>query len=197
MILYKVYLQIALGSLLVAIGINAFFVPQHFLDGGMIGIGLISHYWLDLKPGLTIVILSIPLYVLAFFLDKNLFFKSIHGLWLSSLLIDVLQPISENIYLIPILAALAGGVFVGVGIGLMLLAEAATGGTDLLAQIIGKSTGWNVGIIIFFIDTLVLLAGFSLIGAYSFLHSLLAVSTVGFFTALLTHTKKRKGFSFR
>ncbi|TYR76581.1 YitT family protein [Rossellomorea vietnamensis] len=197
MILYKVYLQIALGSLLVAIGINAFFVPQHFLDGGMIGIGLISHYWLDLKPGLTIVILSIPLYVLAFFLDKNLFFKSIHGLWLSSLLIDVLQPISENIYLIPILAALAGGVFVGVGIGLMLLAEAATGGTDLLAQLIGKSTGWNVGIIIFFIDTLVLLAGFSLIGAYSFLHSLLAVSTVGFFTALLTHTKKRKGFSFR
>lgn len=195
--MYKVYLQIALGSLLVAIGINAFFVPQHFLDGGMIGIGLISHYWLDLKPGLTIVILSIPLYVLAFFLDKNLFFKSIHGLWLSSLLIDVLQPISENIYLIPILAALAGGVFVGVGIGLMLLAEAATGGTDLLAQIIGKSTGWNVGIIIFFIDTLVLLAGFSLIGAYSFLHSLLAVSTVGFFTALLTHTKKRKGFSFR
>ncbi|TYS18816.1 YitT family protein [Rossellomorea vietnamensis] len=197
MILYKVYLQIALGSLLVAIGINAFFVPQHFMDGGMIGIGLISHYWLDLKPGLTIVILSIPLYVLAFFLDKNLFFKSIHGLWLSSLLIDVLQPISQNIYLIPILAALAGGVFVGVGIGLMLLAEAATGGTDLLAQIIGKSTGWNVGIIIFFIDTLVLLAGFSLIGAYSFLHSLLAVSTVGFFTALLTHTKKRKGFSFR
>ncbi|MGD6803211.1 YitT family protein [Rossellomorea vietnamensis] len=195
--MYKVYLQIALGSLLVAIGINAFFVPQHFLDGGMIGIGLISHYWLDLKPGLTIVILSIPLYVLAFFLDKNLFFKSIHGLWLSSLLIDVLQPISENIYLIPILAALAGGVFVGVGIGLMLLAEAATGGTDLLAQLIGKSTGWNVGIIIFFIDTLVLLAGFSLIGAYSFLHSLLAVSTVGFFTALLTHTKKRKGFSFR
>lgn len=195
--MYKVYLQIALGSLLVAIGINAFFVPQHFLDGGMIGIGLISHYWLDLKPGLTIVILSIPLYVLAYFLDKNLFFKSIHGLWLSSLLIDVLQPISENIYLIPILAALAGGVFVGVGIGLMLLAEAATGGTDLLAQLIGKSTGWNVGIIIFFIDTLVLLAGFSLIGAYSFLHSLLAVSTVGFFTALLTHTKKRKGFSFR
>ncbi|MGF2616730.1 YitT family protein [Rossellomorea aquimaris] len=169
-VVYKVYIQIALGSLLVAIGINAFFVPQHFLDGGMIGIGLISHYWLDLKPGLTIVILSIPLYVLAFFLDRNLFFKSIHGLWLSSLLIDVLQPISENIYMIPILAALAGGVFVGVGIGLMLLAEAATGGTDLLAQIIGKSTGWNVGFIIFLIDTLVLLAGFSLIGTYSFLH---------------------------
>ncbi|MGM0845382.1 MAG: YitT family protein [Bacillota bacterium] len=195
--MFKVYLQIGLGSLLVAIGINAFFVPMHFLDGGMIGIGLISHYWLDLKPGLTIVVLSIPLYILAFFLDRSLFFKSIHGLWLSSLMIDVLQPISEKIYMIPILAALTGGVFVGIGIGLMLLAEAATGGTDLLAQIIGKSTGWNVGIIIFFIDTLVLLGGFSLIGAYSFFHSLLAVSTVGFFTALLTHNNKRKGFSFR
>jgi uncharacterized membrane-anchored protein YitT (DUF2179 family) len=195
--MYKLYFQIILGSLLVAIGINAFFVPQHFLDGGMIGIGLISHYWLDLKPGLTIVVLSIPLYILAFFFDRGLFYKSIHGLWLSSLLIDMLQPLSQKINMIPIAAALAGGAFVGVGIGLMLLAEAATGGTDLLAQMIGKSTGWNVGIIIFIIDTLVLLGGFTLIGAYSFFHSLLAVSTVGFFTALLTHNNKRKGYSFR
>ncbi|WP_409251058.1 YitT family protein [Bacillus sp. SCS-153A] len=195
--MFKVYLQIILGSLLVAVGINAFFVPQHFLDGGMIGIGLISHYWLDFKPGLTIVILSIPLYLLAFFFDRSLFFKSIHGLWLSSLLIDVLEPLSQNIHMIPIAAALTGGAFVGIGIGLMLLAEAATGGTDLLAQIIGKSTGWNVGIIIFVIDTLVLLGGFALIGAYSFFHSLLAVSTVGFFTAVLTHNKNRKGYSFR
>ncbi|WP_421378972.1 YitT family protein [Bacillus salacetis] len=193
----KVYTQIILGSLLVAIGINAFFVPQHFLDGGMIGIGLISHYWLDFKPGLTIVVLSIPLYILAFYFDRSLFYKSIHGLWLSSLLIDMLKPLSENIDLIPVMSALAGGVFVGVGIGLMLLAEAATGGTDLLAQIIGKSTGWNVGLIIFVIDTFVLLGGFTLIGAYSFFHSLLAVSTVGFFTALLTHNKNRKGYSFR
>jgi uncharacterized membrane-anchored protein YitT (DUF2179 family) len=195
--MYKLYLQIIIGCLLVAIGINAFFVPQHFLDGGMIGIGLISHYWLDLKPGLTIVVLSIPLYILAFFFDRTLFYKSIHGLWLSSLLIDLLQPLSQKINMIPIAAALAGGAFVGVGIGLMLLAEAATGGTDLLAQIIGKSTGWNVGIIIFIIDTLVLLGGFTLIGANSFFHSLLAVSTVGFFTALLTHNNKRKGYSFR
>lgn len=193
----KVYMQIVLGSLLVAVGINAFFVPQHFLDGGMIGIGLISHYWLDFKPGLTIVILSIPLYVLAFFFDRSLFFKSIHGLWLSSLLIDMLEPISKFIHMIPVVSAVTGGAFVGIGIGLMLLAEAATGGTDLLAQIIGKSTGWNVGIIIFIIDTIVLLGGFALIGAYSFFHSLLAVSTVGFFTALLTHNKNRKGYSFR
>ncbi|EDL66045.1 YitT family protein [Bacillus sp. SG-1] len=195
--MFKVYMQIVLGSLLVAVGINAFFVPQHFLDGGMIGIGLISHYWLDFKPGLTIVILSIPLYVLAFFFDRSLFFKSIHGLWLSSLLIDMLEPISKFIHMIPVVSAVTGGAFVGVGIGLMLLAEAATGGTDLLAQIIGKSTGWNVGIIIFIIDTIVLLGGFALIGAYSFFHSLLAVSTVGFFTALLTHNKNRKGYSFR
>jgi uncharacterized membrane-anchored protein YitT (DUF2179 family) len=193
----KVYIHIILGSLLVAVGINAFFVPQHFLDGGMIGIGLISHYWLDYKPGLTIVILSIPLYLLAFFFDRGLFYKSIHGLWLSSLLIDILEPISENINMIPVMAALVGGTFVGIGIGLMLLAEAATGGTDLLAQIIGKSTGWNVGIIIFIIDTFVLLGGLTLIGAQSFFHSLLAVSTVGFFTALLTHNKNRKGYSFR
>ncbi|MCA1054517.1 YitT family protein [Rossellomorea aquimaris] len=184
------------GSMLIGIGINLYFVPHHFLDGGMIGIGLIVHYWLGFKPGLTIIVLSIPLYMIAFFKDRALFYNSIHGLWLSSFMIDFFYQWHEANVLPALYSGLVGGTLVGIGIGLMLRADSATGGTDLLAQLIGKSFGYNVGKLIFMIDSVVLLIGWSIIGLESFLYSLFAISAVGFFTTILTHDKDSGGYSF-
>jgi uncharacterized membrane-anchored protein YitT (DUF2179 family) len=194
--LFWTLMKIIIGSLLVGIGINGFFVPHHFLDGGMIGIGLIAHYWFDVAPGLTIIILSIPLFGIAFFINRNLFYNSIHGMWLSSLMIDVLGGLKWLVDIPPMFSAFIGGTFVGVGIGLMLRANAATGGSDLLAQLVGKKTGWNVGKLIFVFDAIVLTIGWPIIGLEALLYSLLAVSTVGFFTTILTHDSSNDGFSF-
>ncbi|NQD65919.1 hypothetical protein HP456_08280 [Bacillus haikouensis] len=187
------FLILVAGSILIGIGINLFFVPHQFLDGGMIGIGLIFHYWFGFKSGLTIILLSIPLYLIAYFKDRSLFYNSIHGLWLSSFMIDFFDEWHDLYNISPLLSAFTGGAFVGVGIGLMLRADSATGGTDLLAQLIGKSLGFNVGKLIFAIDSMVVLIGWSIIGSESFLYSLFAISTVGFFTTLLTHDKDRGG----
>ncbi|KON91637.1 hypothetical protein AF331_03805 [Rossellomorea marisflavi] len=189
--------SIAIGSLLVASGINMFFVPHHFLDGGMIGIGLLTYYWFGLPPGLTIIVLSVPLYAIAFYKDRSLFYRSVHGLWISSLMIDWLHPLSDRVYLSPLACALLGGATVGIGIGLMLRVGAATGGSDLLAQLLGRGFGFNPGKVIFLFDSLVLLAGLSVIGGEAFLHSLVAISTVGFFTTLLAYPTHNDGFSFR
>jgi uncharacterized membrane-anchored protein YitT (DUF2179 family) len=193
----RVFSIIVVGSVFVGIGINLFFVPHHFLDGGMIGIGLIAHYWFGFKPGLTIILLSVPLYLLAFFKDRNLFYNSIHGLWLSSLMIDFFYQWHSSFRIPPLMSALLGGAFVGIGIGLMLRGNSATGGSDLLAQLIGKSFGMNVGKLIFVFDSFVLMVGFPIIGVEAFLYSLLAVSTVGFFTTILTHHNEDDEFSFR
>jgi uncharacterized membrane-anchored protein YitT (DUF2179 family) len=194
--LFWTLIKIIIGSLLVGVGINGFFVPHHFLDGGMIGIGLIAHYWFDVAPGLTIIILSIPLFGIAFFINRSLFYNSIHGMWLSSLMIDVLGGLKWLVDIPPMYSAFIGGTFVGVGIGLMLRANAATGGSDLLAQLVGKKTGWNVGKLIFVFDAIVLTIGWPIIGLEALLYSLLAVSTVGFFTTILTHDSSNDGFSF-
>lgn len=192
----RVFSIIVVGSIFVGIGINFFFVPHHFLDGGMIGIGLISHYWFGFKPGLTIILLSVPLYFLAFLKDRALFYNSIHGLWLSSLMIDFFYQWHTAVDFPPLISAFLGGTFVGIGIGLMLRGNSATGGSDLLAQLIGKSFALNVGKLIFAFDSIVLLVGFPIIGTEAFIYSLLAVSTVGFFTTILTHHNEDDGFSF-
>jgi uncharacterized membrane-anchored protein YitT (DUF2179 family) len=178
-----------IGSIFLAIGINVFLVPHHLLDGGIIGIGLIVKYIWRVKVGLAIILLSIPLYIIAWFYYRPFFYNSLHGLLFSSLMIDMFSVLRGVIMLDPIPSSIIGGVLVGLGIGMMLREETSTGGTDLLAQFIARMTNWNVGIIIFLIDALIITIGSFVIDSTSFLYSLIVVTVVGVVTTMLTQTK--------
>jgi uncharacterized membrane-anchored protein YitT (DUF2179 family) len=151
------------GSVLLSIGINTFLIPYELLDGGVIGIGLIVSYIWDVKVGLTLILCSLPIFILAWFKDRTFFYNSFHGFLISSFMIDLLNPvlvlISERITIAPLTSAIIGGIFVGLGIGLMLKFETSTGGTDLLAQIVADTLRINVGISIFIIDFIVIAIG--------------------------------------
>jgi uncharacterized membrane-anchored protein YitT (DUF2179 family) len=178
-----------IGSIFLAIGINVFLVPHHLLDGGIIGIGLIIKYIWHVKAGLTIILLSIPLYIMAWFYYRPFFYNSLHGLLFSSLMIDVFSMLRGIIILDPMISSVIGGGLVGIGIGIMLREETSTGGTDLLAQFIAKMTNWNVGIIIFIMDALIITVGSFVIDSTSFLYSLIVVTVVGIVTTMLTQTR--------
>ncbi|MBM6619810.1 YitT family protein [Bacillus suaedaesalsae] len=179
---------VTIGSLLIGIGINAFIMPHHLMEGGMIGIGLIAKYKWGLEPGLTIIILSIPIYIFTFLYNKTLFFRSIHGLLLSSFFIDMLSPLRSTFSLPMISSAALGGALIGVGIGLMLRYQTSTGGLDLLAQALSIAFLMNVGVIIFLFDFSIILAGSLLIESTSLLFSLIAVCFVAIFTTLCTYS---------
>ncbi|MFT9598213.1 YitT family protein [Mesobacillus sp.] len=177
-------LAVLVGSMLLGIGVNGFLVPHHLLDGGMIGIGLIVHYFYGWPTGLTMIVLSIPLYLLAWILERKYFFHSLHGLLASSLFIDLFSPLERGLHLGILPSAILGGILVGCGIGLMLRYETSTGGMDLLAQLIHKFLSINVGILIFIIDGIVILSGLKVIGMEKFMYSLLTITCVGLMTAL-------------
>ncbi|MBB3869929.1 YitT family protein [Parageobacillus toebii NBRC 107807] len=177
-----------IGSMFLAIGINVFLVPHHLLDGGIIGISLIIKYIWHVKVGLTMVLLSIPLYIMAWFYYRPFFYNSLHGLLFSSLMIDIFSVLRGIIILDPMISSVIGGGLVGIGIGIMLREETSTGGTDLLAQFIAKMTNWNVGIIIFIMDALIITVGSFIIDSTSFLYSLVVVTIVGIATTMLTQT---------
>jgi uncharacterized membrane-anchored protein YitT (DUF2179 family) len=185
---------ILLGSILLSIGINFFLVPFELLDGGIIGIGLIIKYLTGIKPGLAIVFLSLPIFVLAWFYNKNYFYNSLHGMLFSSLIIDLLAPSQAflpEIQIPPIFSSILGGIFVGLGIGIMLRHETSTGGTDLLAQFLSKTFKINVGIMIFIIDAFVICLGGLLISKETFVLSSLTITVVGLFTSLCTWNFQR------
>ncbi|MEH7744639.1 YitT family protein [Neobacillus drentensis] len=185
-----------LGSLLLSLGVNGFLVPYHLLDGGVIGLGLIIHYFYGWPTGLSIIVLSLPLYVLAWFFERRYFYYSLHGLIISSFCIDFLSFINGKIEMGILPSTIIGGLLVGIGIGLMLRYETSTGGTDLLAQLLTKFTSINIGIIIFLIDGLVITSGIQVVGLEKFFYSLLTIICVGLMTALTVRGNNNQHFPY-
>jgi uncharacterized membrane-anchored protein YitT (DUF2179 family) len=174
-----------IGSFLIGIGVNAFLIPHHLLDGGIIGLSLILHYYFELQTGLCVILLSLPLCIYAWFREREYFYSSFHGLMVSSFFIDLLSPLQNHFTLPIIFSALFGGALGGLGVGLMLRYQTSTGGTELLAHFLAKSNSVNIGIIILIVDGLVLLSGFKVLGTQSFLYSILTILSFGFITSLL------------
>jgi uncharacterized membrane-anchored protein YitT (DUF2179 family) len=179
-------IAIIVGSMLLGIGINVFLVPYELLDGGIIGISLIIKYVWNVQAGLTIILLSIPLYIMAWVYYRPYFYNSLHGMLFSSFMIDVLSPLRGSLEVPILFSSIIGGVLVGAGIGLMLRYDTSTGGTDLLAQFISKLTNYNVGILIFIIDGIVIVCGSWIVGHDIFLYSVVVVTVVGAVTTMLT-----------
>lgn len=179
-------LVIVIGSIFLALGINLFLIPYEILDGGIVGLALILHYLFNLKIGLMIIVLSIPIFIIAWFKYRAYFFNSLHGLIISSLMIDLLKPIKSVIALDGIFSAISGGVFIGLGIGIMLRFQTSTGGTDLIAQFLSDKIGINVGILIFILDSSVILLGSLLLSATTLLLSIITVLVVGVTTSIIT-----------
>lgn len=179
-------IAIFLGSVLLGIGINGFIVPYHLLDGGMIGISLLVKYVWGYKVGLTIIILSIPIYLIAWKLERRYFINSIHGLLVSSLIIDLLSPL-RGVFSVSVMeGSVIGGLFIGTGIGWMLRHETSTGGTDLIALFLSRWFSINVGMVIFLIDAAVIIAGLYVMGEGILFYSLVTILSVGFATMTMT-----------
>ncbi|MEK4486642.1 YitT family protein [Psychrobacillus sp. FSL H8-0484] len=182
----KKSIVIVIGSILISLGINLFLVPYKVLDGGIIGIGLILNYLWGLKAGLTIIVLSIPIFIIAWVSYRDYFYNSLHGMITSSLFIDFLKTNDSLFPINPVYSSILGGVLVGSGIGLMLRFRTSTGGTDLIAQFLSDKTGINVGILIFFIDSFVILLGGILLSTDTLFLSVITIMFVALTTSLFT-----------
>lgn len=182
-------MALIIGSIFLSLGINLFLVPHKILDGGTVGIGLIANYLWGFNTGLVVIILSIPIFIFAWFSYRSYFYNSLHGLILSAFFIDFLSPINNLIEIEAIYSSILGGIFVGIGIGLMLHFQTSTGGTDFIAQFLCAKTGINVGIYIFLIDSIVITFGGLLLSSETFYLSIITIFIIGITTSLVTSKK--------
>ena len=191
----KKTVTILIGSLLIAIGINFFLVPHKLLEGGAVGISLVFHYLFDVKVGLTYLLISIPVFIIAWFFYRSFFYNGIHGMLFSSLIIDFLYPlhyIGENMALSTIISAALGGVFIGTGVGIMFLLDISDGGIDLLAQMLSRKLKLNPGAVIFGFDIVIVSIGSMLLTSTDLLSSYVTVFFVGITTSYIVSQKSRR-----
>lgn len=155
------YLVITLGSLLLALGLVLFLIPNKIAPGGVSGLATVIFHVFNLPVGATMLVLNIPLFLTGLRKVGLAFgMKSFFGTVVLSAFIDVLEPMVTAPTRDPLLASIYGGILAGVGLGLVFRAGGTTGGTDLATQIVRRYIKFSAGSVLMVIDGVVIaLAG--------------------------------------
>ena len=173
------YAQIAIGSVIGAAAYPAFLIPNNIAPGGLTGVGTILNYLAGWPVGITALILNIPLFLIGYRTMGKIFaFRSLVATVLFSILIDILplQPVSQD----PLLGTLFGGVVMGIGLGLILRGGATTGGSDMIARMVHRRFNFiTVGMFLFAVDFMVVLAAAVLIGGTEALYAMINIYVCG------------------
>ena len=166
---------ITAGSFMVALGFNAFLLPNRIVSGGINGLTIILHEMFNWSPSMVLYAVNIFLLAACFLiLGKEIFMKSILGSLLVPLFISLLHFIKPATHE-PILAAIFGGLCIGLGVGLVFLGNGSTGGTTLIAKIIQKFTHLKLGILVGFCDGLVILSALLIFDVKQVLYALISL----------------------
>ncbi len=141
------FFQIALGIILASIGLKMFLLPNGFLDGGVTGIAILLSKLSGFNISITLLIVSTPFLILAWFsLSKRIFFKSVLSIISLAIVIHF-----ENFNAITddkLLIAIFGGLFLGAGIGLSIKNGAVLDGSEILGIFINNRLGISIGRVI-------------------------------------------------
>ena len=173
------WFQIVIGCVIGAAAYPTFLDPGKIAPGGLTGVAMIlKHLW-GWDIGITSLILNIPLFIIGYrAMGKVFAFRSLVATILFSLAID-LMPLKE-IPVEPILGTLYGGILLGIGLGFILRGGATTGGTDMCARMVHKYLPFmSVGMFLFLIDCVVVVAAWIFIGSSEALYALICIFVSG------------------
>ena len=164
---FRDILAIIFGAGIFSFGIYFLVIPFHFYEGGATGITLITYYLFKIPVSLMNLLINIPLFVLAWkLLGKKSLYLSLLGTFSVSAWLALFEamPLSHRYHHFIfeafkgdiLLACIASGVVLGLGLGIIFNAGGTTGGTDILARIFNKYTSLSMGKLMLIVDAIVL-----------------------------------------
>ncbi len=157
----KDYGLITLSSLIYALSFNWFFQPNHIAFGGLTGIAqILNRIWPVLPVGVMVIVMNVPLFVAGVRkMGMGLLLASLYCMATSSIFVDIMAAVYIFSPMEPLLASLYGGLTLGFSLGLMLMANATGGGTELLARLLKyRLPGLSMGRLCLVIDLVVIVA---------------------------------------
>lgn len=157
----KNYFLVILGSMFLAFGVVWFFISNHIITGGTAGLSLLLFYISDLSIGTWMILVNIPLLIIGIkYLGKMFALRTIFCIIFTSLFIDFLIKVLkiEPFVNDTILGAIFGGIFIGIGLALVIKGNASAGGSTIIARIISSKTEIKPSQVILFIDSMIILS---------------------------------------
>lgn len=177
---FKKVVLIIIGSMICSFGIHNIHQRTNITEGGIFGLMLLLEHWFNISPAYITPVLDFTCYLIAFrflgsrFIKTSIFstlcISAFYKLWEAFL--PMLPDLSDH----PLIAAVLGGIFVGVGVGLVVRQGGSAGGDDALALTISHVSKWHLSSSYLFTDITVLLMSLSYIPLMRIVFSLITVT---------------------
>ena len=160
----KEWVLITVGIAVYTLGWTLFLTPNNLFGGGVTGISAILQFATGIKMGYTYFVINVALLIASLFIIGPSFgIKTVYAVLLTSFGLNLFQSIIppgivQDFALsnCKLLCAIIGGAMSGLGIGLSISQGGSTGGTDIVALIIGKYRNVSPGKIIMIIDIFII-----------------------------------------
>ena len=177
-----------LGSFILAFGLYHVHSISGVTEGGVLGATLLLEHWTGISPALTGGIMNVLCYVLGWKLLGKEFiaYSALATVGFSGIykICEQFPHLWPGLADMPLVAALVGALFVGVGAGLCVRVGGAPSGDDALAMSISHATGWKIQWVYLLSDLIVLVMSLSYIPVrrigYSLFTVLLSGQLIGF-----------------
>lgn len=179
----RTILPIMLGTAIYAFGLLYFIIPNQLMEGGVTGVTILLNYAFGISPSISNLVLNIPLFLLGWKIlgGRSIIYTGLgiaslsFFLWMFENMIRTgwINPFTtEHDY---ILASLYAGVTLGAGLGLVFRFGGTTGGSDIIARILGRKYGWSMGQVILSLDVIIIGLSLFYIREENILYTLVAV----------------------
>lgn len=168
-----------LGSTVLAFGLYHVHSFSGVTEGGQLGLVLLLQHWFSVSPAISTAVINVLCYWIGWKMLGNVFiFRSAVATAGFSLIYWIIQqfpPLWPNLVDFPLVAALLGAVFVGIGCGLCIRSGGAACGDDGLAMSISEKLHVKIEYVYFFFDFTILTLSLTYIPLRRILYSLLTV----------------------
>ena len=148
-----------IGAIIYSVSVNMFLSPNGISPGGFTGVAAVINHITNIPTGAMLFAFNIPVLILGYIKMGGMFIlKTSFVTVLVSLSLDVSAKLLPIIQTDGILVSMFGGILMGIGLSLILLRGATTGGVDIIAKFINrKYRHLSVGKIILMADGVVIL----------------------------------------
>lgn len=154
----KDYFFILLGAFFIALAVVLFFMPNNFTTGGTPGMAILLHNLSGFSISTMVIVINTPLLIIGSkYLGKKFALKTILTIVLMSGFINIFTHIFSSVVITNniLLASIFGGVFIGLGVGLIIKGEASAGGSTIIARIVYKKAHIKPAKVMMVIDVLI------------------------------------------
>lgn len=153
--------SVSVGAFIMAVGLELFLIPNNILDGGVVGVSIISSHFLGVPMGTLVFFINIPFIFIGYKqLGKSFAILTAIGiavLSLSSTYLHKFDAITDEL----LLATAYGGVLIGIGVGIAIKFGGCLDGSEVLAILFEQKTRFSVSQMIVIINVIIFsVAGF-------------------------------------